>query len=70
MASESEIRAKIAALEANIAKFAGVRATAFADQQMTFSLDDAHKELARLRGELAAVSSTPRVRYIAHDKGC
>lgn len=70
MASASEIQTLITALEAKIAKFAGVRATAFGDQSTQFSLEDAHKELARLRGELAAASAASRVRYVAHDKGC
>jgi hypothetical protein len=64
------IQASIDALEAKIAQFAGVRSSRFSDQATEFSLDDAHKELARLRGELAAAASSPRIRYVATDKGC
>jgi hypothetical protein len=70
VASPAAIQAKIDALEAKVAQFAGIRGTAFGDQSTQFSIDDAHKELARLRGELATAASTSRVRYIATDKGC
>jgi hypothetical protein len=70
VATPAEIQAQIDAIEARLSKFAGVRSSRFGDQATEFSLEDAHKELARLRGELAAASTASRVRYIATDKGC
>lgn len=70
MATASEIQAQITTLEAKIAKFAGVRSTAFSDQSTTFSLEDAYKELSRLQNQLAAVRGTSRTRYVATSKGC
>jgi len=67
--TQSEILASIAAVEARIASFAGVRSNTFSDQSVTFSLDDAHKELARLRGLLTAASGGSTTRYAATSKG-
>lgn len=70
MATPAAIQAAIDALEAKVAKFAGVRRSRFDNQETEFSLDDAHKELGRLRGELAAASTASRIRFVATDKGC
>lgn len=70
MASAADIQAQIDALEARIASFAGVRGVAFSDQSTSFSIDDAHKELARLQAALASANSTSRTRYATTSKGC
>ncbi len=67
--TESQILTLITSLEARIATFAGVRSNTFSDQSVTFSLDDAHKELARLRGLLTAASGGSTTRYAATSKG-
>jgi hypothetical protein len=69
MATASEIQALITALEARIAAFAGVRGQQFSDQSTTFSLDDAHKELSRLRSLLQTLTIGSTTRYAATSKG-
>ena len=70
MPTESEIQALITALELRIASFAGVRSNTFSDQSMTFSLEDAHRELARLRGLLlVSTNGGSTTRYAATSKG-
>ena len=66
----AEIQAQITIIEARIATFAGVRSNSFADQQIVYSMEDAHKELARLRSLLATASSGSTTRYAATSKGC
>lgn len=70
MATPAEIQAQIDALEERITAFAGIRGTAFSDQSTTFSIDDAHKELARLRAKLANAQSQSTTRYATTSKGC
>ena len=65
----AEIQALITALETRIATFAGVRSNAFADQSTSYSLDDAHKELARLRGLRATANTGSSTRYASTSKG-
>lgn len=69
MATPAEIQALITALEAKIATFAGIRGHAFSDQSTQFSIDDAHKELARLQGLLATANRGSTTRYAATSKG-
>lgn len=65
----SQIQTQIDALEARIATFAGVRGQAFSDQSVQYSIDDAHKELARLQQLLAAAQRGSSTRYAATSKG-
>lgn len=65
----SEIQAKIDAIEQQLADFAGIRGTAFSDQSIQFSVDDAHKELARLKALLAGANRRPTSRLAATSKG-
>lgn len=65
----AEIQALITALEAKIATFAGVRQVTFSDQSTSFSLDDAHKELARLQALLALANRNSTTRYASTSKG-
>lgn len=69
MATAADIQSQIDALELRIASFAGVRGIAFSDQSTQFSIDDAHKELARLKGLLVVANAAPRTRYAATSKG-
>jgi hypothetical protein len=69
MPTAAEIQTRIDNLEAQIAAFAGIKATSFGDQTTTFDLDGAHKELARLRAQLAQAESTPTTRFAAFSKG-
>jgi len=70
VASAAEIQVKIDELEARIASFAGVRSTQFADQATQFSLEDAHRELARLQQQLSQATRGSSTRYAATRKGC
>ena len=66
----AEIQARIDALEAKVAAFAGVRATTFADQSTQFDYDSAMRELARLRASLAlSKAGGSTTRYAATSKG-
>lgn len=67
--TEAELQSKIDALNARIATFAGVRNQTFQDQGTTFSLDDAHKELARLEQLLSQARRNSTTRYAASRKG-
>lgn len=65
----AEIQAKIDALNAKIETFAGIRSTSFSDQSTTFSLQDAHEELARLQQLLAVAQRGGSTRYAVTSKG-
>lgn len=70
MPTAAEISARILEIEERLAVFAGVKQTTFGDQSTSFDAEGAHKELARLRLELGAVSETRRTfRVAAFDKG-
>lgn len=69
MPTAAEIQARIDALEAQVAAFAGIKATSFGDQTTTFDLEGAHKELARLRQQLAQAEGSNTTRYGAFSKG-
>jgi hypothetical protein len=70
--SEAEIQAKIDALEARLTSLSGVTEATFADQTTKFSVEDAHKELARLNQLLtgAATGTGSSTRYAVTSKGC
>ncbi len=66
----AELQAKIDAIDERLATTAGIRASTFGDQSVTFDYDALVKERARLAAALKQISSAgTTTRYAATRKG-
>lgn len=70
VATLAEIQAELAELRYRARKTVGISAHAFDNQSISYDNDALARRIHELERLVDSMSGTPRVRYIATDKGC